>query len=205
MESKTVQVRIEVPNTTNFELKPNMFATVKITSPVAFNSVAVPDQSLIRSGKRNIVIVALGNGFFRPKEVVLGVSANGYVQILAGLSAGETIVTSSQFLIDSESDLKTAVEEMASGGGPVSDADSTKPAENPLSPLQQTGAALKPQESCPIMGEPINKKLFVEKDGKRIYVCCPGCTTKVRENFLVAESKLASLGEAVEKIKNVKR
>jgi len=97
-----------------------------------------------RSGKRNIVIVALGQWFFlRPKEVVLGVSANGYcARYVPDCPPAETIVTSSQFLIDSESDLKTAVEEMASGGGPVHDAlDSTKPAENPLSPLQQTGAA----------------------------------------------------------------
>ena len=201
MESKTVQVRIEVPNTSDFALKPNMFATVKIASPVAFTTVAVPDQSIIRSGKRNIVIVSLGNGFFRPREVVLGVSANGYVQILAGLTAGETIVTSSQFLIDSESNLKAAVEQMSSNGSPVSDAsDSTQSRGNPLPP-QSSDAVLKPQESCPIMGEPINKKLFVEQDGKRIYVCCTGCIAKVKANFPVCESKLASLGEAVEKIK----
>ncbi len=188
-DSKTVSVRLEVPNTADNALKPNMFASVKIVSPVAFNAVAVPDQSIIRSGKRNILIVAIGNGYFRPVDVVLGVSANGYVQVIDGIKAGQTIVTSSQFLIDSESNLKAAAEQM-SMGTPASSGD--------VPPINTQHSALRPQESCPIMGEPINKKLYVDQDGKRIFVCCPGCIPKVRANFAVCESKLASIGEAVE-------
>lgn len=114
MSSKTAQVRIEVENTQDHPLKPNMFASVQIVSPLSVSAVSVPEQSVIRSGKRNIVIVALGNGYFKPLEVRLGISAQGYVQVLNGLHEGETIVTSSQFLIDSESNLAAVVRQMTS-------------------------------------------------------------------------------------------
>jgi len=112
METKTVKVRIEVRNTPTFDLKPEMFATVKITTHPRQNVVAVPEQAVIRSGERNIVIVALGGGYFEPRDVKLGVTDDHYVEILAGIHEGETIVTSSQFLIDSESNLKAAISQM---------------------------------------------------------------------------------------------
>jgi membrane fusion protein, copper/silver efflux system len=111
-DTKTAKVRIEVANTPNDELKPDMYATVKIVSPVAVNAIAVPDQAIIRSGERNIIVVALGGGYFDPRDVKLGVSADGYVQILDGIKEGEKIVVSSQFLIDSESNLKAAISQM---------------------------------------------------------------------------------------------
>ncbi|MBI5463770.1 MAG: efflux RND transporter periplasmic adaptor subunit [Ignavibacteriales bacterium] len=113
METKTAKVRVEVQNTQSFELKPDMYATVKISSPVNVYDVAVPDGAIIRSGERNIVVMSLGGGYFDPREVKLGVSAEGYVQILDGIRAGEKIVVSSQFLIDSESNLKAAISQMA--------------------------------------------------------------------------------------------
>lgn len=117
METKTAKVRVEVRNTPNFELKPDMYATVKIVSPVVMDGIAVPDQAIIRSGERNVVVVALGGGYFDPRDVKLGVMAGGYVQILEGLKEGEKIVTSSQFLIDSESNLKAAIGLMAGHAG----------------------------------------------------------------------------------------
>lgn len=117
MESKTAKVRIEVPNTSSFDLKPDMFATVKIHSPIVLEAVAVPNQAVIRSGERNIVVVALGGGYFDPREVKTGVLADGFVQILEGVKAGEKIVTSSQFLIDSESNLKAAIGLMSGHAG----------------------------------------------------------------------------------------
>jgi Cu(I)/Ag(I) efflux system membrane fusion protein len=113
-ETKTVKVRIEVPNPRGeIVLKPDMYADVIIKSPLVVNAVAVPDQAIIRSGERNIVVVSLGGGYFDPREVKLGVTADGYVQILDGIKEGENIVTSSQFLIDSESNLKAAIGQMA--------------------------------------------------------------------------------------------
>ncbi len=112
-ESKTVKVRIEVKNTGAFDLKPGMFATVEIRSTLPEPALAAPEQSIIRSGERNLAVIALGNGYFEPREVTLGVSADGYVQILEGVSEGEQIVVSSQFLIDSESNLKAAVQQLS--------------------------------------------------------------------------------------------
>ena len=117
-ETRTVKVRIEVPNPSGeIVLKPDMYATVKIKSPQVINAVAVPDQAIIRSGERNIVVVSLGGGYFDPREVKLGVTGDSYVQILEGLKEGERIVTSSQFLIDSESNLKAAISQMSGHEG----------------------------------------------------------------------------------------
>jgi RND family efflux transporter MFP subunit len=125
METKTAKVRVEVPNTQSFELKPEMYATVKITSPNSVYAVAVPDEAIIRSGERNIAVMALGGGYFDPREVKLGLTADGYVQILEGVREGEKIVVSSQFLIDSESNLKAAISQMAGHAG----MDMSKPME----------------------------------------------------------------------------
>jgi len=116
METKTARVRIEVRNTPDLELKPEMFATVEIVSPVIVNAIAVPEQAIIRSGERNIAVISLGGGYFDPREVKLGVTADGYIQILDGIKEGEKIVISSQFLIDSESNLKAAISQMSEHG-----------------------------------------------------------------------------------------
>jgi RND family efflux transporter MFP subunit len=112
MNSKTAQVRIEIPNTSDYALKPQMFASVKLVSSMPNIGIAIPEQSIIHSGTRNIVVIALGNGYFKPQEIRLGTTADGYVQVLEGLKEGQTIVTSSQFLIDSESNLRAAVNKM---------------------------------------------------------------------------------------------
>jgi hypothetical protein len=112
MNSRTAQVRIEIKNTSDYQLKPQMFANVEIFSPVAVNGLAIPQQAVIHSGKRDIVIISMGNGYFKPREVKLGVAADDYVQVISGLKEGEEIVTSSQFLIDSESNLRSAVSKM---------------------------------------------------------------------------------------------
>jgi Cu(I)/Ag(I) efflux system membrane fusion protein len=125
METKTARVRVEVRNTPSLELKPEMFATVEISSPMTLEAVAVPEQAIIRSGQRNIAVIALGGGYFDPREVTLGVTAAGYVQVLTGVKEGEKIVVSSQFLIDSESNLKAAISQMAGHAG----MDMSKPME----------------------------------------------------------------------------
>jgi RND family efflux transporter MFP subunit len=114
--SKTVQIRIEVKNTEDYTLKPDMFANIVIASPAPVTTIAVPEQAVIHTGLRSVVILDMGNGYYRPQEVRLGLSGNGYVQVLDGLSENQTIVTSSQFLIDSESNLKTAIGQMSGHG-----------------------------------------------------------------------------------------
>jgi RND family efflux transporter MFP subunit len=117
-ETRTAKIRIEAQNTPDFLLKPGMFATVKIACPLKEEAVAVDEQAIIRSGERNIAVIALGGGYFEPREVKTGISADGYVQVLEGLNEGENIVTSAQFLIDSESNLKAAISLMGSGESP---------------------------------------------------------------------------------------
>ncbi len=137
-ETKTAKVRIEVANTPTLELKPDMYATVKIVSPVAVNAIAIPDQAIIRSGERDVVVVSLGGGYFDPRDVKLGVSADGYVQILEGIKEGEKIVISSQFLIDSESNLKAAISQMTGNSGAPAKLDSDKT----LQPMNQSDHAM---------------------------------------------------------------
>ncbi|MHB8578710.1 MAG: efflux RND transporter periplasmic adaptor subunit, partial [Ignavibacteriaceae bacterium] len=116
-DSKTVQVRIEIHNTNNYEFKPGMFADAAIKSPLILETVAVPNQAIIHTGTRDVAIIALGNGYFRPVNVILGARGDGgYVQILKGIHEGENIVTSSEFLIDSESNLNAALNNMQQPG-----------------------------------------------------------------------------------------
>ena len=139
METKTARVRVEIRNTRSLEFKPEMFATVQIASPIAVEAVAVPEQAIIHSGERNIAVIALGGGYFDPREVQLGVTADGYVQVLDGIKEGEKIVVSSQFLIDSESNLKAAISQMSGHEGiPTSHDSSGRDGGNTPIPMNQS-------------------------------------------------------------------
>ncbi len=112
-KSRTGRVRINLPNP-NMELKPEMYANVEIHGEARENVLTVPEQAVIRSGETNVVIVALGKGRFEPRDIKLGILTEGYYEVLDGLEAGERIVLSSQFLIDSESNLRAALSQMRS-------------------------------------------------------------------------------------------
>ncbi|MBL1215160.1 MAG: efflux RND transporter periplasmic adaptor subunit [Ignavibacteriae bacterium] len=107
-KTRIVQLRINVPNP-NDELKPAMFANVTIKGKDLGEHPVIDETAVLRSGTKSIVILALGEGKFKPLEVQLGAYANGYYQVLDGLKSGDKIVTSSQFMIDSESSLRAAV------------------------------------------------------------------------------------------------
>lgn len=110
-ETRTVKLTLEVPNR-NGHLRVGMYATVNFKPLVAKDAVVVPAQAVIRSGERDLVVIALGEGRFAPREVTLGAQSDGLVRVLEGLDGSERIVTSAQFLIDSESNLRAAVEKM---------------------------------------------------------------------------------------------
>jgi RND family efflux transporter MFP subunit len=110
-ETRTVQLTLDVPNPEN-RLKVGMYGTVRFEPIAARDALAIPSQAVIRTGERNIVVVALGDGRFQPKEVSLGVESDGFVQIVDGVTADDRIVTSAQFMIDSESNLRAAVQRM---------------------------------------------------------------------------------------------
>jgi Cu(I)/Ag(I) efflux system membrane fusion protein/cobalt-zinc-cadmium efflux system membrane fusion protein len=90
-----------------------MYADVTIFSGDGEEGLIIPSEAVIRSGERNVVFVAREENKFTPREVTLGPSLEGRrVQVLTGLAPGETIVTSGQFMLDSESKLKEAVQKM---------------------------------------------------------------------------------------------
>ncbi|KAB2845136.1 MAG: efflux RND transporter periplasmic adaptor subunit [Melioribacteraceae bacterium] len=107
-KTRIIQLRIDVPNTKD-ELKPAMFANVEIQGKAYEEQPVISETSIIRSGKKNIVILSLGEGKFKPVEVKLGGYSDGYYQVINGLNPGDKIVTSAQFMIDSESSLRAAV------------------------------------------------------------------------------------------------
>lgn len=107
-DSRTIKIRADINNSSGL-LKPNMYAAVSIEGPETKLTPVIPENSVIRTGKKDIVIIDLGNGKFKPQEVQLGLYADGYYQVLSGLTEGMKIVTSAQFLIDSESNLKAAI------------------------------------------------------------------------------------------------
>jgi RND family efflux transporter MFP subunit len=109
--TRTLQVKIDVPNPGG-RLKAGMFGTVRFHPTAARQALVVPTQSVLRTGQRNLVLLDLGGGRFAPREVQLGHEVEGSVEILAGLDEGDRVVTSSQFLIDSESSLQVAVQKM---------------------------------------------------------------------------------------------
>ena len=122
--TRTARVRIELDNPDGI-LKPDMYANVTIHADPRPGVLAIPDEAVIRSGKRNVVIVALGEGRFDPRPVELGIeSGDGFVEVRRGLREGEVVVVSGQFLIDSESRLKEAIQKMLS---PESEESGTAP------------------------------------------------------------------------------
>ena len=110
--TRTLTAFVKVDNS-DLLLRPKMFANVVARTPAAADAVLVPSDAVLRAGGRSIVIVAEGGGRFTPREVRLGLSAAGRQQILEGLAEGETIVTTSQFLFDSESNLRAAIARLA--------------------------------------------------------------------------------------------
>ena len=111
-KTRTAKVRIVLANP-GFELKPDMYANVRIETDPVQGALAIPDHAVLNSGKGQTVFVALGEGRFEPRAVQTGVTNDeGYVQILSGLSEGEQVVTSAQFMLDSESKLREAIQKM---------------------------------------------------------------------------------------------
>jgi len=111
-ETRTVKVRMEFDNP-HLLLKPGMFANVHIEADLGRSGLVVPRAAVIDTGERRIAFVDVGEGRFEPREVRLGVDlGNDTVEILAGLAENEPVVTSGQFLLDSESKLREAVQKM---------------------------------------------------------------------------------------------
>jgi RND family efflux transporter MFP subunit len=111
-ETRTAKVRITLPGGNRRLRKPGAYATVYLEARPTEATPVVPSEAVVSNGERDVVIQALGDGRFRPRPVMTGLETGGRVQILDGLSGGEQIVTSAQFLIDSEARLEGAMSMM---------------------------------------------------------------------------------------------
>ena len=106
-ETRTTKIRVELPNR-DFKLKPEMFGNIVINVELG-RKLAVHEDAIVYTGERRIVFIDKGEGFFEPREVKLGVKAGEFYEVIDGLNEGERVVSSANFLIDSESRLKSAL------------------------------------------------------------------------------------------------
>ncbi|MCY4514859.1 MAG: efflux RND transporter periplasmic adaptor subunit [Candidatus Tectomicrobia bacterium] len=126
-QTRDVRIRLEFDNT-DLRLKPDMYADIHLKTQADEEGLLIPSEAVLRSGERNVVFVVKGGGKFTPREVTLGLSTDGgMIQARAGLAPGDVVVTSGQFLLDSESKLQEAVQKMIevsmASAGPAETAD----------------------------------------------------------------------------------
>lgn len=197
-KTRTARVRLEFENPGYF-LKPGMFISAQIQADLQNTAVLVPESAVLRSGEKNTVFVALDGGRFEPRDVALGVEAqDGMIQVLSGLKAGERIVTSGQFLLDSESQLREAIEKMrgpAAEKSEIAPASSTNNSPNEAAPTASAPAGPEaavyvcpmPEHvsivydhpgNCPICGMalvPVSSSALkgLQPGGKVLYYTCP--------------------------------
>lgn len=114
LDAKTRDVKIRLSfHNPDLQLKPQMYANIFIQSKMGEDVTVVPSEAIIRSGQRDLVFLDLGNGKFKPQDITIGVEGDSaMVQVFAGVQEGQKIVTSAQFLLDSESRLREAIQKM---------------------------------------------------------------------------------------------
>jgi membrane fusion protein, copper/silver efflux system len=118
-DARTVTARIVVPNPDDL-LKPGMYATVTVDGP-SHSALSVPSSAILNTGQRTLVFVDLGGGSFAPHDVTTGAVAGDYTQVLSGVTAGQRVVTSAQYLLDSESNLAETMKSMIGQTGGAAD------------------------------------------------------------------------------------
>lgn len=115
-ETRTARVRVILVNSAN-KLKPGLYAQAELAGGSAAMALVVPETAVIDSGKRQVVLVSLGDGRFEAREVKLGQRHNGFMAVQSGVNEGEQVVVSANFLIDAESNLKAALATLGSNTG----------------------------------------------------------------------------------------
>lgn len=148
-KTRTLRVRLRFDNKDE-SLKPNMFADVTIYGGAKRDVIIIPREALIRTGNDERVIVSIGEGRFQPREVTAGIESGESIEIIKGLSVGDKIVTSGQFLIDSEASLKASIARMSSSNDDISTSG-------------MTGTKAEMVKSNKIMGTGIIKELMPDQ------------------------------------------
>lgn len=193
-KTRTAKVRMEVHNP-GFFLKPGMYATVQLHAELVDSAILVPDTAVLRSGDVNTAFVALDHGRFEARTLKLGPrSDNNEYQVYSGLSEGERVVTSGQFMLDSESQLREAIQKMGQPGVDPLVLAKSKEATFPRAPGGKTvpheeatylcpmpeHVAIKYNHpgKCPICGMtlvPVSEASLkqIQPGGKLLYYTCP--------------------------------
>jgi RND family efflux transporter MFP subunit len=194
-KTRSARVRMEFHNPGYF-LKPGMFATVELRAELGSSALLVPDSAVLRSGEKNTVFVVLEGGRFEPRTVTLGARAeNNVYQVLSGLTEGERVVTSGQFMLDSESQLREAIQKMlhpsaavtpsapqhtlAPGAGPTNVASAADSELVYICPMpEHVSVDYQQPGQCPICGMtlvPVTTELLAKiQPGARVeYYTCP--------------------------------
>ncbi|HSD39095.1 MAG TPA: efflux RND transporter periplasmic adaptor subunit [Rhodocyclaceae bacterium] len=130
--TRTLKARVELANP-NGMLAPGMFVNMAVAGGAARTVLLVPSEAVIQTGKRTVVMLAEGEGKFRPVDVEIGADSNGETEIRSGLTAGQRVVASGQFLLDSEASVTASGERMQGGGA---NADTSKGQSAPVAPAQ---------------------------------------------------------------------
>jgi Cu(I)/Ag(I) efflux system membrane fusion protein len=118
--SRTIRVRVELQNPA-LQLRPGLSAQVRLGSFTLETALAIPTEAVIRTGKRTLVMLAAAQGRFTPQEIRIGHEIGDMTVVIAGLAEGQQIVSSGQFLIDSEASLNSIMDKPASSGTPMQD------------------------------------------------------------------------------------
>jgi len=124
-KTRTLKARLRFDNTDE-ALKPNMYANVKIYGGPKEEVIVIPVEALIRTGRESRVVIALGAGKFTSRTVTAGIESGDWVEILAGIEPGDEVVTSGQFLLDSEASLKASMTRMQSPDAALQDSSVDK-------------------------------------------------------------------------------
>lgn len=171
-KTRTARIRMEFHNPGLF-LKPGMFVTVELQAELSPSTLLVPDSAVLRSGEKNTVFVALEGGRFEPRVVVLGPRAeNNMYQVLSGLQEGDRVVMSGQFMLDSESQLREAIQKMQnpSTEGPQPEKNEPAPARGAASPSPSPSPTPTPEETAYACPMPEHETILHKAPGK-----CPIC------------------------------
>ena len=148
-ETRTAKVRIELPNPGGL-LKPAMYASVEMAATrSAGQALAVPDSAVLDTGARQLVLVQREEGKFEPRTVKVGMRADGYIEVLEGVKAGENVVVSANFLIDAESNLKAVIGGMSGMAMGAAKPDASKDGK-PAAPPPPAAKDGKPMADMPM-------------------------------------------------------
>ena len=121
-KTRTVKARFDIDNP-DFVFKPDMYVNVRLESEPVADALTIPVEAVLHSGEKQTVFVALGDGKFEPRQVKTGMqNDDGDIEIVQGLLEGEHVVTSAQFMLDSESKLREAIQKMLEPQAPSAEA-----------------------------------------------------------------------------------